>query len=93
LLGGEDWRLPIVAMTRDEHGITLQLDVSKVPEVFGLAPALRYNATSRLGLYEDGDGRPALMMTPEEVAKLDVVVRLCRKAQMDEFEFDDPHSL
>jgi hypothetical protein len=34
LLGGEDWRLPIVAMTRDEQGVTLQLDVSKVPEVF-----------------------------------------------------------
>src|SRR5262249_9382676 len=35
-LGGdvEDWRLPIVAMTRDERGFTLQLDVSKVPEVF-----------------------------------------------------------
>ena len=86
LLGGEDWRLPIVAMTRDEHGVTLQLDVSKVPEVFGLAPVLRYHATSRLGLYEDGDERPALMMTPEEAAKLDVVVRLCRKQQMDEFE-------
>jgi hypothetical protein len=94
LLGpGEDWRLPIVAMTRNEQGVTLQLDVSKVPEVFRPGPALRYKASSRPGLYEDGDERPALMMTPEEAAKLDVVVRLCRKAKMDEFEFDDPHSL
>ena len=95
LLGAdvEDWRLPIAAMTRDEQGVTLQLDVSKVPEVFRPAPESRYKATSRLGLYEDGDERPALMMTPEEAAKLDVVVRLCRRAQMDEFEFDDPHSL
>jgi hypothetical protein len=92
LLGGEDWRLPIVAMTRDKQGVTLQLDVSKVPEVFRPPPALRYKATSRLGLYEDGDERPALMMTAEEAAKLDVVVRLCRKEKMHEFEFDDPHS-
>jgi hypothetical protein len=93
LLGGEeDWRLPIVALTRDEQGVALQLDVSKVPEVFRPPPEWRYHATSRLGLYEDGDERPAFMMTPEEAAKLDVVVRLCRKEKMDEFEFDDPHS-
>lgn len=90
-LGGdvEDWRLPIVAMTRDEQGFTLQLDVSEVPPPFRGDPQQRYDATSRPGLYDNG----SLMMTPEEAAKLDIVVRLCRKAQQAEFEFDDPHSL
>jgi len=94
-LGGdvEDWRLPIVAMTRDEKGFTLQLDDSKVPEIFRPDSQRRYNATSRPGLYDDGSEPLSFMMTADEVGKLDIVVRLCRKQQELEFEFDDPHSL
>jgi len=86
-LGGpEDWRFPVVAMARDERGFTLTLDLSELPEPFRGEPQQRYTRTSRPGLYE------GLMMTSEEAAKLDIVVRLCRHEKKIEFSFDDPHS-
>lgn len=86
-LGGtEDWRHPIVAMTREKRGFTVTLDLSDVPEPFRGDPQWSYTKTSRPGLYE------GLMMTAEEAAKLDIVVQLCRRAKRWEFSFDDPHS-
>jgi hypothetical protein len=85
--GYETYRVPIRATKKDADGFTLELDNSGFPP--WIQNRRRYQSTPTRGLYQimthDALGSD-LMMTVEEAAKLDIVVRLCRVEKLAELE-------
>jgi hypothetical protein len=83
----ETYRVPIRATKKDADGFTLELDNSGFPP--WIEARRRYQSTPTRGLYQitthDALGSD-LMMTVEEAAKLDIVVRLCRVEKLVELE-------
>jgi hypothetical protein len=62
---------------------TFELDTQGLPPM--IANQIRLRTTSMVGVYETSSGLEA---TPVAIAGLDVVVRVCKRAKVREFDFD-----
>ena len=88
LLGTEPLVVPIAKKQQRGKLTTIELDTKGLSPM--VATKLRLRATGSAGIYEmatNDDGFTELVATPAAAAKLDVVVRVCKKAKVSELDF------
>jgi hypothetical protein len=93
MLGTEPLVVPIAKKQQRGKLTTIELETKDLPPM--VATKLRLRATGTAGVYElaaNDDGFTELVATPAAAAKLDVVVRVCKKAKVSELDFTTPSS-
>jgi hypothetical protein len=88
MLATEPLAAPIARKQTKGRITTIELDTANLPPM--VTPKLRLRPTKIAGQFEfaAGDGDfDELLATPDAVAKLDVVVRVCKTAKTDELDF------
>ena len=88
MLGGEPLMVPLTRTQRRGRLTTLELDTQGLPPM--IATRIQLRTSARAGLYEElaEDGTvDGLLMTPAAARKLSVIVRVCKKAKVQEFDF------
>jgi hypothetical protein len=86
MLGTEPLVVPIARKVKRGRVTTIELDTKGLPPM--IATKLLLRSTTPAGHYELGTGDAAeLVATPAAAAKLDVVVRVCKKAKVAELDF------
>lgn len=88
MLAVEPLVVPIARMQKKGKLTTIDLDTKDLPPM--VASKLRLRATSTAGVFEvaaGDDDFSELVATPAAAAKLDVVVRVCKKSKVSELSF------
>jgi hypothetical protein len=88
MLGNESLVVPIARKTTRGKLTTIDLDTTGLPPV--VASKLRLRSSSPAGHFELAVGDNSfseVVATPAAAAKLDVVVRICKKSKVSEFDF------
>jgi len=88
MLATEPLVVPIARMTKKGKLTTIELDTKDLPPM--VASKLRLRKTGASGIFElaaNDDAFSELVATPVAAARLDVVVRVCRKAKAAELDF------
>ena len=88
MLGTEPLVVPIARKVKHARITTIELDTAGLSPM--VASKIRIRSSSPAGHYElaTGDGNwDELVATPAAAAKLDVVVRVCKKAKVSELDF------